>query len=600
MTVATSVTTVYAFVEKYSARKRDFGKIGDFFDTRELKKKQPSQKTKEKFCKLLKHNTQEWNDFYLWTEERTGRVLESLEKRGRALVLGVSGLGKTRLVIEVLRRLSNDDLDFKGRLVVAVDKSPDVLSHSVMGKSLGRKRRSVVLLFDDLEQYVGKFDIDKLVSNFRRVSKKVAVVATCRIEEFPKIENAPDVTRLFSEKDGDYIRIPIYSVDEGHAIAKGVQKEFPKDFRGTADCIVLQTMRGREYYKNVLNDSERSVLRAIKLLRFLGITSALYIEEVKLVWDGVFHGQDHGDWNTCFSKVKQYYNLWTAPWPYSRNKDPVLVSIPDAYLDPERGVVDDYPSYGEKELLEQSKIIISIFKECARKREGPYTRLLDIGDFFRRRDLQKYAFECYDAVSSTLPEPKGPLVACIVEPVLMRKFLALHSLGDYPKALAVVDKLLEMNQGPWKSSNLWVFWNDKGDCLARLGQIEKAVPCYENALKERPNEIITMMNLSEASLATGELERGLEMAKKAVDIANEPEHKVVSKYLCICAHFLRKEREDAERDMEQLRNYVKNKDVRVKSWSFSPLVPTLSKKLKEQDRKKIFALISFLEGKGQT
>jgi len=156
----------------------------------------------------------------------------------------VSGLGKTRLVIEVLKRLANENSDFKDMLVVAVDKSPDVLTRCVTGRLLGRKRRAVALLFDDLEQYVGKLDIAQLVSSFRKISKNVAVVATCRKEEFSKIENEQDVTRLFSQKDGDYISIPIYSSSEGHKMAMGVVKEFAeKDFRGTADSIVLQTMR---------------------------------------------------------------------------------------------------------------------------------------------------------------------------------------------------------------------------------------------------------------------------------------------------------------------------------------------------------------------
>ena len=88
----------------------------------------------------------------------------------------------------------------------------------------------------------------------------------------------------------------------------------------------------------------------------------------------------------------------------------------------------------------------------------------------------------------------------------------------------------------------------------------------------------------------------------AADRAKEPPHKAISMYLCVCAHFLRNERERAEEEVKQLKNYLKkSRYVQANgthaSWSFSPLVPTLSKRLNEKDRKKVFGLISLMEGK---
>lgn len=536
----------------------------------------------------------------MWTEERNGRVFEALEKRGRALVIGVSGLGKTRLVIEVLRRLANEDSDFKNMLVVAVDKSPDVPTQCITGKLLGRKWRYVVLLFDDLERYIGKFDIAKLVSSFRKISKKVAVVATCRKEEFQKIEDEPDVVRLFSQKDGDYINIPVYSTDEGREMAKGVHKEFSQeDFRGTADSIVLQTMRGREYYRNSLSDSEKSVLRTMKLLKNLGITTALTIREVQLVWNEVFHGQNKEDWNSSFNKVKKYYNLWVAPRAFSRNKDPIYVGIPDVYLDSDKGIVEDYPTEGQTELLEHGRIVINIFQ-----REGGYFRLHEIGRYLQCRGFDQNALECYDAALFTVKRiwcergaGPGPSFMWLTERVLGRKYEIYRKRNDLKEAITCLDEMLKMNEGPWKTEKLWAVWNAKGYCLGELDQLEEAKACYEEALKLEPHDVTVMLNLSEAYLATGELKKGLQIAKKALDESREKEQKLASRYLCICAYLLGGERKKGQEELEDFMSFLKtHKDMRTKIWSFSPLRSTLEK-LEKDDKKRIFSLISLLKDK---
>ncbi|MGB9842187.1 MAG: hypothetical protein ACPLKZ_05620 [Candidatus Bathyarchaeales archaeon] len=74
-----------------------------------------------KVCKLLKHDVSRWNEFF-YSSERSQKIKDLLEEKDKVVIVGSSGLGKTRIVIEVLRQLSFEK-KFNDMIVVAVDPS---------------------------------------------------------------------------------------------------------------------------------------------------------------------------------------------------------------------------------------------------------------------------------------------------------------------------------------------------------------------------------------------------------------------------------------------------------------------------------------------
>jgi hypothetical protein len=232
--VALIKTATSRLIENY--RNPVLNQIGLFFKANDLK--QPSKDTKFKFCNLLKHDIDEWSDFYYWSQ-RNEEVLNKLRAFNKVLIIGPSGLGKTRLVIEVLRHVILEKTDFKDLNVVAVNSSLDANSLANPKKKLWRKWGNLALVLDDVERYRMP-DVIKLVADFRKISSKLIIVATCREEEFSKIITNPETSSLFPEKNRVFLRE--YSYEEGKKIADGTKKPFPEVFSGTADHIVLQTL----------------------------------------------------------------------------------------------------------------------------------------------------------------------------------------------------------------------------------------------------------------------------------------------------------------------------------------------------------------------
>ncbi|MEM2969111.1 MAG: tetratricopeptide repeat protein [Candidatus Bathyarchaeia archaeon] len=364
-------------------------------------------------------------------------------------------MGKTRIVIEVLRQLSFEE-KFKDMIVAAVDPSLETGKRPIIGKRFWGKWPVVVLFFDDLERYLGAFDLVDFVANFYNVAKRVIVVATCHKEVFNAICEKPEFTRFFSKED--ILELCEYSNDEGKCIAAGLNKPFPEDFTGTVDQLVLDTPRKRQIYEEKLDDHERAILKSAKLLRTCRI-SAYSAQLLKAVWKQIFDGK--GDWDGYFSKIVESYSLLRMLSSSGVEK----YSIADAYLDDKKGVVCGYPSC-KTEIVDDARFLKEILFEMKAIDE-----LFAVGYFFVNQCLYEDAlayFECVLKLNSNSHE------------AWLNKGVALGELGRYEEALADFNKAIELNPDNYDA------WVGKGVALGKLGRHQEALTAYNKATELNP------------------------------------------------------------------------------------------------------------------
>jgi tetratricopeptide (TPR) repeat protein len=526
--IPSALVTLYVAVMEIEDRskRRAFRNIGDFFSSDELKGNKDqdhklSENFKEKFCtNLLKHSVSEWNDSYLWTD-RNQRVMDRLQRQEKVLIVGPSGLGKTRLVLEVLRKLVNEEnSSFEKMLVVAIKDSPKTEDYPIIRNSFGRKWSRVILFFDDLERFLGKFDINELVLKFRNVSKNINIVATCRSEEFIDISEEREVTTLFSKED--IIDLWLYTKNEGIEMASKVNKPFPEDFSGTADQIVLDKLRKKDIYRNGLNDDEKAVLKSAKLLR-LCLISTFSVNLLESVWKNVF--QCKSNWDSCLNKVVNSHGFLN---PSSISGK---FSIPDAYLDTKKGIVFDYPVYNSS-LLEHAKILEEIlFKQKS------LDEIFSIGLFFGFSESHDQALSCFDFFVTLKPEsPLGWLnkgvaldklkrpdeaLNCFAKAIELKpdyvsawfnKGATFDDLERYDEALNCYSKVVELKPDYADA------WFNKGVMLGRMGKHDEALNCFAKAIELKPDYVEAWFNKGVAFENLKRYDEALNCYSKVVEL----------------------------------------------------------------------------------
>jgi tetratricopeptide (TPR) repeat protein len=480
--IPSSVAALVPLAERERNRRNKFRKIGDFFTARELRGNLTDE-TIQKFCRLLKHDKIYWSDFYLWTD-RNEKVLNSLVNNNEVLVTGLSGVGKTRLVIEVLRHLASQNPKFNNMTVIAL-RNASVDVPLVARNWLGRKWKNVVLFLDDLEKFVGKVDLPALIRDWQEASVDLRIVATCRIEEFSTIEDKPEVTTLFAKKER--VEIAEYSTEEGKKMAAGLGKPFPADFSGTPDYLVLETVKKQRYYETLTSD-EKDVLKAVKLFMKCGISSPK-IKHLRLVWSEIF--QAHGDWDSCFNKVSQSYKFLLRDPNYSER-----VFIPNVYLECERGVVRDYPSY-EEQLLEHAIILRGILA-----RDNSEGELFDLGIFLGSKNKREEALKCFDIITAINPRN---------DRAWHEKGVLLDSLGRQEEAFRCHAKALDIKLD-LKDSDVRAPQVDNPEAdkalVAEINNMEKKLAVFRAKYPElaaikpaaSPNELIDKTTISQKAL----------------------------------------------------------------------------------------------------
>jgi len=271
------------------------------------------KKTLKGFMRLLGS----WHDFYLKTD-RNDEALSILKRRHRLLIIGRDGLGKTRLAIEVARELLRE----KGGALVIL--WPDPINNTCPP---AKGKKPVVLLLDDLDEFIGKVAVSELVRRYEEAYGYdwVYVIATCRLRDLDEVDRQKSLVKLFSEETR--YRPPDFSLEEGEKIAKGLGKPFDREaFDGTASSA-LSEPRLRDAYR-ALGEESKSLLRAMKLLARVGI-SLPSKELLERTWREIF-GMRSANFEIAYREVEKagflsteiLYNIKVvrAPYPWVLNK----------------------------------------------------------------------------------------------------------------------------------------------------------------------------------------------------------------------------------------------------------------------------------------
>ncbi|MCK5168540.1 MAG: tetratricopeptide repeat protein, partial [Bacteroidales bacterium] len=353
----------------------------------------------------------------------------------KILLKGVTGLGKTRSAYEIIK-------EFGAKSYFVVLPSRGIKLPIWIPKNFFFFKRKIILYLDDLDKFIGeKTDITNIINEFKKNSKDLIVIATCREEEFEILEK-DKINEKFK-----IVELDNFSIEDGEKLAKSVGEEFnPQEFDGTPGSIVLDSPRKKKYWED-FDESEKNLLRAIKLLNISNIFDPDINLLIKL--HRTFPVNDN--FNTYFHdlKKKKFISI--------KNN---TVSCPDYYISK---IVEDYPIANQhiSDRLRLKDILTEI------KRDD---YLFYLGISFHSKEEYLHAINCYD--ESLKINPK-------IGDALFAKGNALYGLGKYEDAIKSYDNALEIN--PREQT-----WVNKGCAFDNLGKYEDAIKCCDNALKINP------------------------------------------------------------------------------------------------------------------
>lgn len=195
----------------------------------------------------------------------------------RVALIGAATMGKTRLVHELVRQLPPDTIVFapSRNLGSLRDASLRLSTRFLSGKSC-------VLVYDDLNFYVGRTDVAELEQVVAEHTLNFSTIVTCTTSTLPQVrsEAEPALGRFFSTLDQYEL---LQMTDEQMEIlaadpARYARERDPQNCGGNPGLLLLDFQRLREEF-NSLSPQEVVTVEAIHSLYLAGI-SPITIEEV--------------------------------------------------------------------------------------------------------------------------------------------------------------------------------------------------------------------------------------------------------------------------------------------------------------------------------
>ena len=236
--------------------------------------------------------------FNIWSFKEAFHDRDSVEKarekfldeKKNLILTGRSGLGKTRTAFEILSKSKK-----KYEILIPFRTRPE----SFESKSSFKKRKSVILFIDDLQDYDPEdiaFYLDNLVAH----SSEVRLLCTCKTEHEVAIYSS------FPIPDLERYDIKEWAVSEGRSLASLLNIDFDeRAFDRTPASLIYNLDKLKERYKQ-LAGNEKVILESIKLLKT--ITLRCNSDEVKGVAENVFElDQEYlsfNNWRDEFKKLE--------------------------------------------------------------------------------------------------------------------------------------------------------------------------------------------------------------------------------------------------------------------------------------------------------
>jgi tetratricopeptide (TPR) repeat protein len=197
-----------------------------------------------------------YNDYYVKRESDTA-IEESLNESGLAFITGVPNIGKTRGAYEAVKT-------FKDWYVM----KPPYEKVEINNLKFPFFKKKVILLFDDLEKFLGKFNLDELIDSVKRNSKDLRIIATCRSgKEYEQVEGQKEMLALLSRCTKNKAEPRRLVEKEERLLAKQIGRKWEElNSDGTPGSIVYDLSEMKKRY-NRLRDQSKIILYVLKLLR---------------------------------------------------------------------------------------------------------------------------------------------------------------------------------------------------------------------------------------------------------------------------------------------------------------------------------------------
>jgi tetratricopeptide (TPR) repeat protein len=305
-----------------------------------------------------------YNKFYI--ERESDKEIENLlKKRKYAFITGIPMLGKTRMAYESVKKL-------KGFYLL----KPKYERMDIQKLKLPFFKKKIVLFLDDLDKYVGKFNLDDLIRKLKEKTQDFIVIATCRSgKEFDQVFAKKEMETLLTQCQKGKTEPRLLERDEENKLAIAIGERLEKIASdGTPGSITIDLRHMKKRYKEL--EDEKSVLKSLKLLREGNIF--LWKENlVKEVSKGIF------DLNTERTKWDDYIKSLLSNEFIKKSGERIFVS-PDVYLDDR--FLDDY-FVGDDDLESLRDVLFNNLKDAE--------NLFYLGNRFYYKKNQREAEDCY-------------------------------------------------------------------------------------------------------------------------------------------------------------------------------------------------------------
>ena len=217
--------------------------------------------------------------FESWAADEISSLIHGEGLLGRRVALvGAAAMGKTRLVHELIQQLPPETIVFAPSRSLG-DRSDADLRHAT--RYLGG--RSCVLVFDDLNFYVGRTDVAELEQVVAEQASIFSIAVTCTTSTLPQVrsDEEPALSRFFSSLDQYEI---LRMTDEQMEVlaadpARRTREREAHDCGGNPGLLLLDFRRLRGECDS-LGHQEVAVLGAIHSLFVAGI-SPIRIDQVR-------------------------------------------------------------------------------------------------------------------------------------------------------------------------------------------------------------------------------------------------------------------------------------------------------------------------------
>jgi len=342
------------------------------------------------------------------------------------------------------------------------------------------KKGKNVLVFDDLNKFVDKVNLYEVIKQFKDMSKRFVVVATCRSgKEFEEAE------KKFSDVLRDFERVELRDVSEEEAreVANETGIEF-KSFDGTIGSLFLGLNAMQIRFEEEPEEC-RILFRVLKLLHDAEIFSPRksLVEEIyrrKLKRDGISASMSIESALKRLERDSFIFVLKLKEFQAIRERH-------ESYLDftGYSASVDDF--HWLKEILVELKDAEGLFY---------------LGNAFYGRELFESGIECCDE-SLKLKE---------YAEAYYNRGLAYAELNEYKRAIEDYGKAIELNP------TLAEAYNNRGNAYAELNKHERAIEDYDRAIGLNPNYAEAYNNRGIAYANLNKHERAIEDYDRAIEL----------------------------------------------------------------------------------